>query len=1349
MVCNAHDLNETIFDWIKVAGGADVLDHKHCGMPSFTHKKGPLSGTWPGCYTQQYLFTATFNEGKVEEVVAGHISTYDHDPPVFHNIPSSINVACHKVPPLNDLQASDACMNTIPHQESKQKRIDEVCPQTYTLLREWKITDDCGNHDTANQTVIVVDEKPPVFPEGSNVQYVQCTGNVTEDIAHMVSRHLKIHAKDNCSDALMYSVSQFALVLKECSGTGQAEFELSATDECGYSVTQNVTLHIIDEEPPVPVNIPKDTTVECSAVPGIAQSVCSVDICSGERIETEGVETRQDGRCSQEYLLNRTFTFTDACENAVETVQVVTVQDTQPPEILRQPSTLVLECHQENNDKKIAEWLTSQGDAVAVDECSEDLVTWSHNYDEVKDNLVGGCGKDTGVINVTFSVVDECGQYVHVSALIVLEDTQPPVFERHLEDKTLTCGEALQLETPLVKDNCTENIRPQLTMNRTDGKCPSEYFMVRTWFATDSCGHSTRMDHAVTVTSNKPPSLVNNGTISFLECSVENNEANFAAFLSDHGGIEVFKPCGNISWTYSQASTLFVENRTLHEIPLREHGCGNTFSTTARFYATDDCGNRAHALSTLIVHDTRPPQPEKSFQEEIHAACDAVPPLVSISVIDQCTGEMTASGKEERIEESCSQSYTLQRTYSAIDNCSNEMTAVQLVRVTDQEPPMITQTAAGLTLQCGNTTEEEIADWLAMHANASAKDNCSSRIIWSNNYDKVKDELWFGWCGENAINVTFFAMDECGNVATTIARLEVVDTIPPVFIEVPSNETRKCDAKMNEVYLEDYIARHGGAVPKDSCIARDDLVWTHITQTMQLCGESVINNILFTVEDRCGNNATATAALHIVDTEKPVLELIGDDPQVTPVQFLWIDPSVRIAKDRCHNQLTPDHVEIIKAPNTTTLANESAIYRVEDACGFVGTARREVHVEDTLPPVVIEEYGARRLLVREGTPFYASSVRAEDNWWATVNVLTVVVADGKLDADVVNAAQATNRTHFHVLHYISDGSGNTAVHTGTTVHVLPQWSSDEAIYSSYITLVFDRTLTLNAESYVDAPHMPRNHVLPQFYYARAVTTVPMNVHTLYNDDLALVFGGNVRDYSIVAEYSNPYCMESELVVAGETGQTFAEARRDDRLLALTHSIRVLSFHGSLQSRGGKCSGVHDVDDEMKRTGRTLLWKDCDRCMCVYSAAEPAADGQFDSPRLEQAKQYHVRLRERNYNSFDIPQLQSRLYEMGVIPIRLFHGDDNRVHEAVFVTRTPLPSNERMMWMANAIIEAESPIVGTELVLKMEASVSEVTLLNALYNNGIVPETTEAGVLLTLLLETNNNSEQFFYDKTKI
>ncbi|EGD79911.1 hypothetical protein PTSG_10194 [Salpingoeca rosetta] len=1353
LACDDPMLDTKVQTWADATGNAEVLDHEHCGDPSLSYVAGKPRGTVPGCYHKVYAFTAVFDGGQVMETVAGVVRVYDDTKPTFQDPPSSTTADCHSVPAFADVSASDTCMTSSPAVSKQEVRTDGACPYAYTLTRTWTTQDACGNENAATQVVTVQDVTKPTFTTRPTDRVLECSADVDADIEALRMKHVDAAASDLCSDTLSFETVETARDLSGCGSTGQVSLKVTVTDECGNPQEETVTVDVVDKTAPVPVNVPADVTVECSAIPPIADDVHARDACGLRRVNATASEERQDGPCPHSYDLLRTFTFVDACDNPVSRTQRVTVQDTTGPVITRDADDLELECSAERNDATIAAWLAVNGGAQAMDACSGvHTLTWTHDYDpQYYEVFPGGCSVGTGQVLVTFTVADECGRTSTVNGSIKIVDTREPAFVAPLPPLTGACDAVPQATVPQAYDNCTGEVTPTQTTTRMDGDCPHQYHLIHSWVAEDECGWTTTTQQTVTVTDAAAPTITKQSADRTVECSVADNEAQLDAFLAEHGGAQATEVCGGVTWLYSDVDTVLDVAQGASGDVVKQDGCGTTFAATAHFYAVDECSNAAKTTATFTVQDTLAPVLDTPPAASIDASCDAVPALRNISATDMCAGALVAVASEERLDGRCTHTYTLSRTWMVQDPCGHMTTKSQLVHVDDSAEPVITKEAEDLVVECNAETDSVIAAWLEAHGNAAAADACDRELTWQHDFESVKYLLQYG-CGSNAVNVTFTVMDDCGNAAETQARVVVQDTTAPFFTQLPSDDRAECDPTTNQNTLDVFLAAYGGARASDVCggVVGQDVAWSYAVDLQTVCGNAYDSVVTFTATDHCGNNVSATATMAFEDTQKPVIKLRGADPQLAQVGFPWLDPSVDLAADRCHQELTP-FVEVVNPPNTTQVGNVTVFYRVEDACGYVGLVNRTVYIRDTLPPT-LEVLGAKRMYVSAGSLFLDPGAAATDAYSRGTDIVTHAFDGGVDIGSVRNAALDGNRTSFTIVYRAADLSGNTVLRYGRHVRVLPP-PSPLLPATAQVSLHFSRSIVLSAEAGDDAPSSGEptpSEGSPAFTYTRLVTPVAdadsgsVTLSVFEAEGLSTLLGGEV--HGVQVEDPSTTLKEVAVVLGPVSPDVVASARASDAIEAMSTPVRVRSFHGSVRTASGQCSGKSGVEDSLARVGRRLVSAQCDGCLCIFTTNDPArtltSSVAFDAMALEQTVQHLVTVQSSTGSALNLVTLRLRLQQLGVVPVRLVHKNQGQA-QVMFVARTPLPSHEDLDQIARVTLVSNQPIVGTRITADIHSDTSNVTILSRLYALGIVPDSmqlvsSENGTSTTLTLTTNND-----------
>ena len=218
---------------------------------------------------------------------------------------------------------------------------------------------------------------------------------------------------------------------------------------------------------------PADVVIECSEELPVETAVFANSTCDAVHVTMN--EERTDGDCINSYVLVRTWTGTDTCNNIRVVSQKITVQDTTAPIFVGiLPENVTVTC----SAVPVAEKLIAQ-------DCSETTVVMN----EVSNN--GSCANSYEIVR-TWTATDLCGNTSVHTQTIMVEDTTPPEFVGTLpaEEIFIRCEDLKPAEVLTATDICgTATVRS--FDEKVDGNCEAKYDILRTWIATDSCGNET------------------------------------------------------------------------------------------------------------------------------------------------------------------------------------------------------------------------------------------------------------------------------------------------------------------------------------------------------------------------------------------------------------------------------------------------------------------------------------------------------------------------------------------------------------------------------------------------------------------------------------------------------------------------------------------------------------------------------------------------------------------------------------------------------------------------------------------------------------------------------------------
>ncbi|WP_411768710.1 HYR domain-containing protein, partial [Winogradskyella sp. A3E31] len=277
----------------------------------------------------------------------------------------------------------------------------DVCPTTYFTT-------------PAIITVIDDDEGPTITCPTPNSSYNADNGLCSTSLSFTAT------ATDNCTSnpSIVYSVGGNVITFPYDFPVGTTTVMATASDD--NSNASSCTFNVVvedNQDPTFNETLPGNVTVECDNIPDPAVLTAS-DNCPGVLVDYD--QTRTDGSCPDNYQLTRTWTATDASNNSITHTQIITVQDTTPPNIDTQASPLVVECDGSGNTTQYDAWLQSNGGAAASDNCDDDV-----SFSFVVISTTNNCGGTLERL-VRFNATDDCNNTSFTEATFTIVDTTAP-----------------------------------------------------------------------------------------------------------------------------------------------------------------------------------------------------------------------------------------------------------------------------------------------------------------------------------------------------------------------------------------------------------------------------------------------------------------------------------------------------------------------------------------------------------------------------------------------------------------------------------------------------------------------------------------------------------------------------------------------------------------------------------------------------------------------------------------------------------------------------------------------------------------------------------------------------------
>ena len=264
------------------------------------------------------------------------ISVIDTVPPVLiGQLPADVTVNCENIPAppnISNFTATDDCDSNV---DIIMKDINNIksCSGTYSILRIWIATDNCGNADSLLQKITVIDNQPPVLLGVPADISVNCN-----NIPQPPILGVGITATDNCDNNVDLNYSQSSTISACTNKKYVITRTWTATDGCGNLAVGTQKISVTDDVAPYFTNAPANLIVDCSNIPFppiIGGAFNALDGCDTMVHVNFGQINNQNPDstdCSHyNYTITRYWIADDDCGNVTTLTQIIQVKDTLAP----------------------------------------------------------------------------------------------------------------------------------------------------------------------------------------------------------------------------------------------------------------------------------------------------------------------------------------------------------------------------------------------------------------------------------------------------------------------------------------------------------------------------------------------------------------------------------------------------------------------------------------------------------------------------------------------------------------------------------------------------------------------------------------------------------------------------------------------------------------------------------------------------------------------------------------------------------------------------------------------------------------------------------------------------------
>jgi hypothetical protein len=327
---------------------------------------------------------------------------------------------------------------------------------------------------------------------------------------------------------------------------------------------------------------------------------------------------------------------------------------------------------------------------------------------------------------------------------------------------------------------------------------------------------------------------------------------------------------------------------------------------TRKWQAIDANGNESEIQEQVIrVIDTEGP----SFTAELEdtLSCDDLNEMKASA--DDCSGVVSLTFTQSLQSGTCSNPGSVSRTYTAVDACGNVSTFDQILTVIDEEAPVVM--AEEMFVDCGEYSSSELypltitdCDLRVWTEGEDGLWTSTFNTNWSTIYDDINSPVEVEWTdsapivGEGTcytVTRTVTATDNCGNATTISYPINITDTTAPSITATPVLNI-ECSAYLGGGSY-DVTSPSGSGLGSTVEISDDSNAWygqtsfqvgddctfdelyaagggtvtvmweDELTENATCAG--AVYNRTYTATDACGNSASATQTVIIVDTTNP------------------------------------------------------------------------------------------------------------------------------------------------------------------------------------------------------------------------------------------------------------------------------------------------------------------------------------------------------------------------------------------------------------------------------------------------------------------------------------------------
>lgn len=665
----------------------------------------------------------------------------DDEAPTFDAPPADATTDClDDFGAVGEIAFTDNCLGSGMVQGTETG--DATLCEGGELIRTWTVMDSCGNETTHTQIVTVNPIPLAAFIDVPADESLSCADQLSGDV--------DIDYTNNSTGTCLISGTITGTTddtVDICGGDLTYTWEF--TDQCDRLImhTQVVTI-----DPPLPlefIDVPPDVTITCDELPftPVDLDYTNLDegLCLREGFDISPTSVGMLDICGDQ--ITYTWSITDDCDRTFDTMQIVTLEDTEEPVFTTTPDDITYDCFSEVLTAEDLEWtdncdgsgLVSPTESGTIDDCLGGSITREWTYTDMCDLTV-----------------------THTQTITV--DPRPDVeWTTTLpEDIDVICGETVPAAIELEYTNSAVDICLQegsITAVETGALLICGDQIVYTWEFTPECGPMINHTQTITLIDTEFPEFIDPPIDETFDCFSQLPASSDLEWTDNCDGNGIVSP----------TETGSIDNCT-----------GGELIRTWEY--TDMCNNTTTHTQVITVN----PRPDvlwtTDLPEDLTVNCgDVIDPAIPLDYsnmsVDDCLQEGTIDPVEEGTLVVCDDQII--RTWEFPPECGPVLTHTQTITLQDIEFPEFIDPPANEIINCYlDVLDGEDLMWT---------DNCDGTGMVSYTETGVIED-----CDGGELIRTWTYTDMCDNTTTHEQIITVTPTPEAEYIDPPGDETVSC-----------------------------------------------------------------------------------------------------------------------------------------------------------------------------------------------------------------------------------------------------------------------------------------------------------------------------------------------------------------------------------------------------------------------------------------------------------------------------------------------------------------------------------------------------------------------------